>query len=107
MDHTITQLSPGSHPPAIYPLLAQLTGWSALTVAVAACCDRSRYADLGGVIATPVSLTAITLAWCTPGINRILLTPPATAHTAATAWYTITATALALTSAALRDRWHR
>ena len=33
-----------SHPPAVYPLLAQITGWCTLTVAVAACCDRSRYA---------------------------------------------------------------
>ena len=101
MDHSAI-----AHLP-VYPLLAQLTGWCAVTVAAAACCDRSRYADLGGAIAAPVSLAAIAFAWYTPGINRLLLTPPATAHAETIAWYIVAATALILTSAALRDRWHR
>jgi hypothetical protein len=54
------------HPPAVYPLIAQLTGWSAVTVAAAALADRSRYADLGGAIAVPVSFAAIALAWYAP-----------------------------------------
>jgi hypothetical protein len=106
MVHTVPPRTAG-HPPAVYPLIAQLTGWCAITVGVAVCVDRSRYADLGGAIAAPVSLAAIALAWYAPRINRILLTPPATAHAAAIAWYAITATALAVTGAALRDRWHR
>jgi hypothetical protein len=108
MDHTIAHLSRGTigHPPA-YPLLAELTGYCALTVAAAACCDRSRYADLGGAIAAPLSLAAIALARYTPGMTRLLVAPPATAHAATIAWYIVTAAALALTSAALRDRWHR
>ena len=47
-------------------MIAQLTGWCAVTVAAAACADRSRYADLGGAIAAPVSFAAIALAWYTP-----------------------------------------
>jgi hypothetical protein len=97
----------GPHRSAVYPLLAQLTGWCALTVAAAACCDRSRYADLGGAVAAPVSLAAIALAWYSPGINRLLLTPPATARAETIAWYGITAAAVALGAAGLRDRWHR
>jgi hypothetical protein len=97
----------GSHLPAVYPLLAQLTGWCALAVAAAACCDRSRYADLGGAVAAPVSLAIIALAWYSPGINRLLVTPPATARAATLAWYAITAAALALTCVAMRDRWQR
>ena len=73
-----------SRPPAVYPVIAQLTGWCAVTVAAAACADRSRYADLGGAAAAPVSFAAIALAW-----------------------YAITTAALALTCAAMRDQWHR
>lgn len=93
--------------PAIYPLLAQVTGWCALTVAVAACCDRSRYADLGGAVAAPVSLALITVATYAPKARNLLATPPASPHAATAAWYTIAAAALVLTYAAMRDRWHR
>ena len=44
-----------SRPPAVYPVIAQLAGWCAITVAAAACADRSRYADLGGAVAVAVS----------------------------------------------------
>ena len=93
--------------PAVYPLIAQLTGWCLLAVAAAACVDRSSFADLGGAIAAPVSLTAIALAWYTPAISRILTEPPATAHGMTIAWYAIATAALALTCAATRDHWHR
>jgi hypothetical protein len=93
------------HP--IYPLLAQLTGWCAITVATAACCDRSRYADLGGAVAAPVSLAAIALTSYLPALGRFLIAPPATPHTMTTAWYIVTAAALALTCGAMSDRWHR
>lgn len=99
---------PGTtHPPAIYPLIAQLTGWCMVAVAVAACVDRSRYADMGGAIAAPVSLVAIALAWYVPITSRVLVLPPATAHGVTIAWYVIAALALAATCAALGDRWHR
>jgi hypothetical protein len=93
--------------PAVYPLLAQLTGWCAVAVAAAACCDRSRYADLGGAVAAPVSLAVIALAWYGPRIDRLLVAPPATAHAVTIAWYAVAAAALVLTAAAMRDRWHR
>ncbi len=96
-----------SHLPAIYPLIAQLTGWCAVTVAAAACADRSRYADLGGAIAAPVSFAAIALAWYVPVTSRFLVEPPATAHGVTIAWYSITTAGLALSCAAMRDRWHR
>ena len=95
------------HPPAVYPLIAQLTGWCAITVAAAACADRSRYADLGGAVAAPVSLAAIALVWYAPVTSRFLTEPPATAPGVTIAWYAIAAAALALTCAAMRDRWHR
>jgi hypothetical protein len=95
------------HPPAVYPLIAQLTGWCAVTVAAAACVGRSRYADLGGAIAAPVSLAAIALAWYIPVSARLMAGPPATAHGVTVAWYAVASAALALTCAAMRDRWHR
>jgi hypothetical protein len=95
------------HPPAVYPLIAQLTGWCVVTVAAAACVDRSRYADLGGAIATPVSLAAIALVWYAPVSNRFLVEPPATAHTVTIAWYAVASAAFALTCVAMRDQWHR
>jgi hypothetical protein len=95
------------HPPAVYPLIAQLTGWSAVTVAAAAWAGRSRYADLGGAIAVPVSFTAIALAWYAPVSARLLAGPPAAAHGMTLAWYAVATAALALTCAAMRDRWHR
>jgi hypothetical protein len=104
MDHTIP---PGTRPPAVYPLIAQLTGWCAVTVAAAACVDRSRYADLGGATAAPVSLIAIALAWYVPASQRFLVEPPATAGAVTIAWSAVTAAALALAGAAMRDPWHR
>jgi hypothetical protein len=95
------------HPPAVYPLIAQLTGWCAVTVAAAACVDRSRYADLGGAVAAPVSLAAIALAWYAPITSGFLAEPPATPHGATIAWYAIASAASALTCVAMRDQWHR
>jgi hypothetical protein len=96
-----------SHPPAVYPLIAQLTGWCVVTVAAAVCVDRSRYADLGGAVAAPVSFGAIALAWYAPVISRLLTEPPATPHGATIAWYAVASAALALTCVAMRDQWHR
>jgi hypothetical protein len=92
---------------ALYPLIAQLTGWCLVTVAAAAWADRSRYADLGGIIATLVSFAAVALVWYLPVTARFLVDPPATQHHVTIAWYVIAAAALALTCAAMRDRWHR
>jgi hypothetical protein len=106
MAHTYP--SPGRHHlAAIYPLIAQLTGWSALAVAIGACCDRSRYTDLGGAIAAPLTLAAIAIAWFTPGIKDLFATHPATPRNATIAWYSITAISLAITAAAMSDTWHR
>jgi hypothetical protein len=96
-----------SRPPAVYPLIAQLTGWCAITVAAAACADRSRYADVGGAIAAPASFAAIALAWYAPVSARFLVEPPATAHTVTIAWYAIATAALSVTCAAMWDHWHR
>jgi hypothetical protein len=106
MAHTVPAGAKGDLP-AVYPLIAQLTGWCALTVAAAVCADRSRYADLGGAVAAPVSLALIALAWYTPEFSKVLVDPPATAHGVAVAWYILVASALALTGAAMRDPWHR
>jgi hypothetical protein len=95
------------HPPAVYPLLAQLTGWCAVAAVAAACVARSRYADLGGAISAPVSFAVITLASFAPITRRILVEPAATAHTVTIAWYAIAAAALTLTCAAMRDQWQR
>ena len=96
-----------SHPPAVYPLIAQLTGWCAVTVAAAACVDRSRYSDLGGAIAAPVSFAAIALTWYAPITHRFLTEPTATPHGVTIAWHAIATAALALTCVAMRDQWHR
>jgi hypothetical protein len=93
--------------PATYPLLAQLTCWCAVTVAAAACVDRSRYADLGGAVAVPVSLVLIGIAWYAPVSHKYLAAPPATDHQVIIAWYVIAAAALLVTCLAMRDRWHR
>jgi hypothetical protein len=106
MTQTIPPHTTG-HPSASYPLIAQLTGWCAVTVAAAACVGRSRYADLGGAAAAPVSFAAIALAWYTPFTSRILVEPPATPHGATIAWYVTVAAASALALAAMRDQWHR
>lgn len=104
--HTVPpHTSSGS--PAVYPLIAQLTGWCAVTVAVAACTDRSRFADLSGAIAAPVSFATIAIAWYLPVCARVLVDPPATAHEAAIGWYAIATAACMLTCLAMRDQWHR
>ena len=90
-----------------YALIAQLIGWSAIIVAVAACTARSRFADLGGAIAAPISFAVIALAWYTPLCAKFLVKPPAIPHSVAIGWYTITAAALILACAAMRDHWHR
>jgi hypothetical protein len=92
---------------AVYPLIAQLTGWCMVTVAAAAWADRSRYADLGGVIAALVSFAAVALVWYLPATARFLVDPPATQQHVTIAWYAISAAGLALTCMAMRDQWHR
>jgi hypothetical protein len=93
--------------PAVYPVIAQVTGWCAVTVAAAAWAGRSRYADLGGAVAAPVSFAAIALAWYSPWTSRFLTEPLATPHGLTITWYAITVAALALAGAAMRDQWHR
>ncbi len=102
--HTI---SPHADHAAVYPLMAQLAGWCMVAVAVAAWADRSRYADVGGVIAVLASFAAVALVWYLPVTARFLVDPPATPHRVTIAWYTIAAAGLAMTCAAMRDHWHR
>jgi hypothetical protein len=90
-----------------YALIAQLIGWCAIIVAAAACTARSRFADLGGAIAAPVSFAVIALAWYTPLSAKFLVKPPATPTSVIIGWYAIAAAALILSGAALRDHWHR
>lgn len=104
--HNTVTLTLG-HPPAVYPVIAQLTGWCTVTVAAAACVDRSRYTDLGGAIAAPVSFAGIALAWYLPITARFLAEPPATSHGVTITWYAIATAAFAVTCAAMRDQWHR
>jgi hypothetical protein len=92
---------------AVYPLIAQLAGWCMVTVAAAAWADRSRYADLGGVIAAVVSLATVALVWYLPVTARFLVDPPASQHRVTTAWYAIATAGLAVACAAMRDPWHR
>lgn len=94
-------------PPAVYPLIAQLTGWCAVAVAAAACAGRSGYADLGGAVAAPVSFAAIAFAWYAPIISRFVAEPPATPRGVTIAWYAVATAASALTCVAMRDQWHR
>jgi hypothetical protein len=96
-----------ARPPAVYPLIAQLTGWCAVAVAAAASVDRSRYADLGGAVAAPVSFAAIALAWYAPVISGFLTEPPATPSGVTITWYAVAAAASALACAAMRDQWQR
>jgi hypothetical protein len=93
--------------PVVYPVIAELTGWCAVAVAAAACTDRSRYADLGGAVAAPVSFAAIALARYAPITSRFLTQPSATPHGVTIAWYAIGTTALILSCVAMRDQWHR
>ncbi len=76
-------------------------------MAAATCVDRSRYADLGGAIAAPVTLAAIGIAWYAPASHRFLAEPPATTHAVTMTWYTIATAASVLAGAAMRDQWHR
>lgn len=93
--------------PAVYPLLAQLTGWAATIVAAAAWVGRTRYVDLGGALAVPLAFAAIALAWYVPLTGRFLADPPASEHAVSIAWYAVTAVALTVTATALQDQWHR
>lgn len=95
------------HLPAVYPLLAQLTGWCSVTVAIAACFERTRYASLSGAIAMSVSFALIAVTTFASVLQRHLLAPPASAHAAAITWYAIAAAGLALAGFAMRDHWHR
>jgi hypothetical protein len=90
-----------------YALIAQLVGWFAVTVAVAACIARSRFAELGGAVAAPVAFSIIAFAWYLPVTAKFLVHPPAIAHSVAIGWYSIAAAALVLTCLAMRDHWHR
>lgn len=82
-------------------------GWCAIVIGAAVCVDRSRYADLGGAVAAPVSFAVIALAWYAPITSRFLAESPATPHRVTIAWYATAAVASALTCAAMRDQWHR
>ena len=104
--HTIPQHTIG-HPPPVYPVIAQLTGWCAVTVAAAAWVSRSRYADLGGAVAAPVSFALIALAWYVPLAARYLVQPPARPHEVTIAWYATAGAASVLAGVAMTDRWHR
>jgi hypothetical protein len=95
------------HQPADYPLTAQLIAWCAVTVGAAACVDRSRYADLGGAVAMPVSFAVIGIAWYEPASHKFLADPPASPGELTTAWYVIAAAALILAGLAMRDQWNR
>jgi hypothetical protein len=99
-----------AHAPAVYPLIALLTGWCAVTVTIAACAQRSRYANLGGAVAAPISFAAITLSWFLPATGRWLNeppAPPATMGEVTVTWYVIAAAALVVTCVAMHDQWHR
>lgn len=106
MDHS-NPSADRHHLAAIYPLIAQVTGWAAIAIVTAACCDRTRYSDLTGAVAAPITLGLVSCAWLTPGVNHLFETGPAAPRTATIAWYTITALLLAVTAAALRDPWYR
>jgi hypothetical protein len=96
--------------PAVYPLIAQLAGWCAITVTIAACAQRSRYANLGGAVAAPISFAAIAFSWFLPATGKWLNeppAPPATLHGVTITWYAIVAVALFATCMAMRDEWHR
>jgi hypothetical protein len=92
---------------ALYPLIAQLTGWCMVTVAIAAWADRSRYVDLAGVIAVFVTVAAVAAVWYLPVTARYLVDPPASQDHVTIAWYAIATGGLALTCMAMRDHWHR
>jgi hypothetical protein len=96
-----------AHLPAVYPLIAQLTGWSLLALAIAACCERTRYAALSGAISAPVTFVAIAAAWYIAPLSRHLLSPPSSTVAVTITWYAIASAALAVAALATRDQWHR
>jgi hypothetical protein len=109
MDHSMPAAS-AARAPAVYPLIAVLTGWCAVTVTAAACAQRSRYANLGGAVAAPISFAAITLSWFLPATGKWLNeppAPPATMHGVTITWYAIAAAALVVTGVAMQDQWYR
>ena len=96
-----------AHQPAVYTLTAQLVGWCVIAAAAAACVDRSRFSDLGGAVAMPISLAVIGIAWYLPASHKFLANPPASAGELTIAWYVVAAVAFVCTGAAMRDQWHR
>jgi hypothetical protein len=106
MANTQTAGSVG-HPPATYPLVAQLTAWCLLTLAIAAGAERTRYAALSGAIAIPISFTIIAVTTYSHTFARYLLAPPADVHIAAIACYATAAAATAVTCLAIGDHWRR
>jgi hypothetical protein len=96
-----------AHTPALYPLIAQFTGWAAVAVLSATWCDRTRFASLNGALAAPITIALITLTWTEPHLQHVLSTPTARPRTATAAWYTIAAIAAVGSWAASRDSWHR
>lgn len=92
---------------AIYPLLAQLTAWTALAIAAATCVERSRYEDLGGGLAAPLTVTIIGALWFAPFLKEHLVAPPASPHSAVIVWYAVAAITILVTWFALRDPWRR
>jgi hypothetical protein len=94
-------------PPADYPLIAQLVGWTALAVLAATWCDRTRYANLNGAVAAPITIAAIAVAWLAPRLSRLLNAPQAEPHPATVAWYAIAACASIGSWLTTRDQWHR
>jgi hypothetical protein len=109
MDYSLPAGS-AAHAPAVSPLIALLTGWCVVTVAIAACAQRSRYANLGGAIAAPISFAAIALSWFAPVTGQWLNEPPgppATTHGVTITWYAIAAVASVVTCLAMRDQWYR
>jgi hypothetical protein len=107
MAPVITPHAPQDPHEPFYALIAQLIGWSAIIVAAATCTARSRFADLGGAVAAPISFAVIAAAWYLPLSAKFLVKPPAIPHSITIGWYAIAAVALIVTCAAMRDHWHR
>jgi hypothetical protein len=93
--------------PTIYPLLAELVAWCCIAIATATCTDRTRYADLGGMVAVPLTFALIAIAWYTPGLRSHLVVPPASPTQSAIGWYVIAAIAIVAGCVSLRDPWQR
>lgn len=105
--HIVEATMPPAARSAIYPLLAQLVAWSVIGVTTATCIDRTRYADLGGAVAAPLTFLLIAIGWYAPFLKAQLVTPPAAAEHATIGWYAIAAISLVATGLALRDPWQR